>query len=183
MPSPIDFSDELDPGWKFSPSSTQRGNQLVALRWVFLAFVGTVLILGVSVAPIVGNKHPTGPIVLPLTVIVAAGVASLIIQYVWQQRLDCSSRPALAEAFRSRLFLRLALAQAPSLIALAMCIALGPWWVYYIGLAFSLVGMWKFGPTVANIRRDSEQLWQSGCTESLLGALADGPTSSRVAGR
>jgi F0F1-type ATP synthase membrane subunit c/vacuolar-type H+-ATPase subunit K len=150
----------------------QSSDPLVTLRYLIATFAWAILLIGVVVA-ILGDM--TSVVVfspgLSIAVVVAIGLASLAAQKFAQPTLDCTSVKALAESYRKRFFLRVALSEAVALLSFVLGIVRGPWWIFYIGAALTLVLFWRLAPTRSNLRRDQDQLELSGCNLSLTAAL------------
>lgn len=176
-----------DPGWQFSwksipmmflPSLAMRRtardpsrDPLVDLRSLFLTFCAAIFSIGIVVV-ILGDltegPERTG---LSVAIVVAAGCASLLAQQFLPRALDCTSAGSLASSYRTRFFLRMAFAESAALAGFVLYIALGPWWVYFIGAAFTAVGFVRLAPTRRHLMQDQDALSLSGCTRSLLEAL------------
>ena len=162
-----DLLGDQDPGWAMRSGP----DGLVTLRYVFAAFVVAVLVIAAPAVILrdraVGVTSPA----LSVLIIAVAGVAALGAQRLIAPRLDCTTEETLAATYRSRFFLRLALAESPALIAFAVAISLGPWWVYFVGLAFALVGLWYAAPTKGRLNHDQRQLDNGGCAHRLVPAI------------
>lgn len=178
---------EADPGWGFTWRSipmivvpqlairrAARGrgrDPLIELRSLFLTFVAAIVSIGV-IAALLGdiNKGPerTGAAV---AIAIAFGCASLLAQRVLPCPLDCTSLESLAASYRTRFFLHLALCDSAALAGFALDIALGPWWVYFVGAGFAFVGFAQLAPTVRHLAEDQESLALRGCPRSLIAAL------------
>jgi hypothetical protein len=182
-------SDDLgdDPGWQLSwktfvsalvPGSglgiakNRNKDPLQQLRSGFVRFCTAVVLIGVVVV-ILGDLHPTQPDrpALAVPIIVGVGVICLTLQRKVPRPLDGSTPATLAATYRTRFFLRIAFAEACSLVAFALYISIGPGWVYAVGLAFTLFGFAVAAPTRARLRADQDVLSLSGCTLSLVAAL------------
>jgi hypothetical protein len=182
---------EADPGWGFSwksmplvfaPQAMRRAGRsgrdpLLDLRFVFLTFVAAIFSIGV-VAFFLGNMSGrpdrTG---LSVAIVVAVGCTSLLAQRVVPRPLDCTSLESLASSYRTRFFLRIAISDAAALVAFCVDIALGPWWVYFVGAGFALIGFSQLAPTAGHLTLDQDSLSLKGCTLSLVDALRMQPAS------
>jgi hypothetical protein len=131
-----------------------------------------VVLIGVVVL-ILGDLNPDQPDrpALAVSIVVGVGVICLALQRIVPGPLDCSTPATLAATYRTRFFLRIAFAEACSLVAFALYISIGPGWVYAVGLAFTLFGFTVAAPTGARLRADQDALSLSGCTLSLVAAL------------
>lgn len=175
-----------DPGWQLSWKTLVSGlvprsgpnmaknsaDSLQLLRSIFVRFCVAVVLIGVIVL-VLGDVDPEQPDrpALAVPIVVGVGVICLALQRILPRPLDCSSPATLAATYRTRFFLRIAFAEACSLIAFAVYISIGPGWVYAVGLAFTLFGFAFAAPTVARLRADQDALSLSGCTLSLVAAL------------
>lgn len=181
-----------DPGWrgawiprpqnvllgvKVSNAVVQRSaDSLKALRYIFVSFVWAVVGIGVVVAVLGDLTKEPDFAQRSIAVVVAAGLASLLAQRLFLRPLDCTSAKTLADTYRQRFFKRLAYSESVALIAFVMDIVWGPWWVYYVGAAFTLVGFANLAPTLRHLQLDQDQLSLTGCELSLTAALRT-PTS------
>jgi hypothetical protein len=175
-----------DPGWTFRWSSIllvlvpqlairrlARGNTdpLVALRSLFLSFCAAIFAISI-VALVLGDitkgSVPSG---VAIVLVVVAGCISLLAQRYFSRPLDCTSLGSLAASYRTRFFVRLALSDAAALVGFMFDIAVGPWWVYFIGAGFAVVGLWRLAPTRGHLAQDQASLSSTGCRWSLTEAL------------
>lgn len=102
----------------------------------------------------------------------AIGLVSLVGGRIAVPRLDVSDPARLVRSYRSRLFARLAWAEAPALLAFAGFLLLGgEAWVYGIGLVASLAGFALAAPTRTSVRREQERLADSGSNVDLVEVL------------
>ncbi len=112
---------------------------------------------------------PAGVIAVAVGVI---GLVSLVGGRIGVPRLDVSDPARLVRSYRSRLFARLAWAEAPALLAFAGFLLLGGQaWVFGIGLVASLAGFALAAPTRASVRREQERLAASGSSVDLVEVL------------
>jgi F0F1-type ATP synthase membrane subunit c/vacuolar-type H+-ATPase subunit K len=169
-----------DPGWPMSwrtflifvpggAQYTQRNapDGLVAMRSVFLSLCLALLAFGI-VIPFVAD--PTRGGWFWPTAVIAVGLATQVAVTVADGPLDCTSTTTLATSYRSRFFLRLALSESAALFGFVGSF-LGPWWTYYVGVAFAIVGFVRTAPTVRVLAAEQERLARSGCFQSLVAAL------------
>lgn len=163
------------PGIGVQRAQQGQANGLETLRMVFTSFATAILMIGVVVA-FLASGGGTGSGLSP--VVVAAGVAgfglvSLVAPRLLQKPLDCASRDALVGSYRTRFFVRLAMAQAASLVGFVGFLLSGRWWTYPLGATFSVIGFLRLAPNSANLRRDQEELSTAGCALSLADALSE----------
>jgi F0F1-type ATP synthase membrane subunit c/vacuolar-type H+-ATPase subunit K len=183
------MSDDLgdDPGWRLSwktllvvlvPNVGVRlaknsgKDSLQMLRSVFVSFCAAVVLIGVVVLVLgdIDPKQPDRP-TLAVPIVVSVSVICLALQRFVPRPLDCTTPASLAATYRTRFFLRVALAETCSLVAFAVYILIGPGWVYLFGLGFTLFGFAFAAPTRAKLRADQDAMYTRGCALSLVAAL------------
>jgi hypothetical protein len=108
---------------------------------------------------------------LSLAVIAAVGCASLAGHTFVRRTLNCASLRTLALSYRSRFLLRLAIAETGMWIAFFVSRVSGPWWVFYVGAVFTIIGFYRTAPTRRHLQQDQDQLSLSGCQLFLTEAL------------
>lgn len=177
-----------DPGW-FSPRSllwvlvpplairrAQRSgdtNALQLLRLVFTSFAMALVLIGLVVMALAGSgtAEPSRPAASMVAAgVVAYGVLSLFAPRLVERSLDCSDETALVSGYRTRLFLRIAFANAAALVGFIGFLLSGEAWMYPLGAIFAIVGV-RLPPSRRNLERDQEELNQQGCGLSLTGLL------------
>jgi len=179
-----------DPGWR--PASTGLGwyfvplfgafmrmkaqrretNGLLRLRMVFLSLLPSLLFFFIAftfIQPFDGGDEGWFP------AIVALGGLGSLAGAVWirGRGLDTSSSEALAGSYRALSFLGIGIAEMAALWATAATFLSGSSWLYLIGAAFTLVGLWLVAPTAADIKRRQRDIIAKGSTLSLLDALIE----------
>ena len=167
------FELNADPGWRPGPRGG-RPDGLVALRMVFLAVCGGLLVVGVVVGILATDAdRADGSLSTAAGVagVVAAGVLSLLFVRFVPVRLDCSDELALARSWRTRFFGRVAGAEAAALVAFVVYLLTGTPALYPLGLVFSALGLAYGGPFRATLVRDQEELALRGCPIALVPAL------------
>jgi len=178
---------EHDPGWQFTwrsilsalpprrpgrhSASDPGGDQLVILRQTFVSFSLAIVLVSVVVVILGDITQGNEPVTASIGMVVGAGVVSLIGGRLVRRQLDCSSNLTLASGYRNRFFVRLALAEAAALFGFAVGIGLGPWWVYFIGLGFTVIGFAGLMPSQRNLAADQNELTANGCHRSLIMAI------------
>lgn len=155
-----------------NPMSGSRpsSSTVVMLRILMSSFVLAVVVICVVSYLLRSTDGDDGSAGLAVGIVAAVGVGGLAVGRSIVP-LDCSSDQALVATYRARFFVRVAMAEAPTLVGFVVAFALGPWWVTLVGGAFSLVGFALAAPTAANLRRDEEVLRQRGCERWLTEAL------------
>jgi hypothetical protein len=181
-----DVAMNQDPGWDLSPRSllgtltpfrSMRRNaaagetELGLLRNVFVSFCVAIVLISVVVIILGDLVEEDEPVGLSVVIVAGVGLASLIAGRRFRQRLDCSADAALVTSYRTRFFLRLAISEVVALVAFVVAISLGPWWVYFIGVPFTIVGFARLAPTQRNLEGDQNDLRANGCHRSLIQAL------------
>ncbi|MGK2948727.1 MAG: hypothetical protein ACSLFP_09145 [Acidimicrobiales bacterium] len=157
------------------------GTVLQSLRLVLGSFVVALLLIGLVTLMVVDSIDDgdgglsTG---VAAAGIVAFGVASLLLVRVVEPRLDCTSDGSLLGTYRTRFFLRLAMAEAVALLGFVAVFLTGDAWLYPFGGAFTTVGFLRAAPTERNLERDEETLNEQGCGRSLRELLEWRPGSA-----
>ena len=180
------YHDE-DPGWFSSRSlltilvpwvGLQRAqkegiNALGMLRQLFTAFASALFLIGVVVLFLAsGNSDPNAMSPGIVAVGVAGyGVVSLVAPRLVERPLDCTDPGALLVSYRTRFFLRIALADAAALVGFVGFFLADEWWLYPMGATFALAGFVRLAPTRGNLQRDQDALNLSGCGLSLTHVL------------
>jgi hypothetical protein len=169
-----------DPGWWRAVPGAAGGtggsrDLLLGIRSVFLSYCVTLVGVGVVTAVIQSTDSLSGgPGWSPGPVTVAvglAGVLCLVAIRVVERPLDPSTDATLAGGYRTRFFLRLAFAEVPALLGFVAFLVSSQAWMYLIGGAFSLIGLWRAAPTARSLRRDQQVLAASGSQRSLVAVL------------
>lgn len=176
----LDLGD--DPGWQLSigtfsfllPGRLAKSglDPLQLTRNVFVSFCAAAWLIGLVVI-VLGDIDPTRPDRpgLAVAIVVGVGLICLALQRTLPRPLDCTTPATLAASYQTRFFLRIAFAETCALAAFVVFVALGPGWVYAVGLAFAMVGFAAAAPAQANLRADQDSLSTTGCTLSLVAAL------------
>jgi F0F1-type ATP synthase membrane subunit c/vacuolar-type H+-ATPase subunit K len=145
-----------------------KSDGLIMLRQVFLSFSLALVSFGVVLAFL---KMPDTAVLPWLPLLMVLAIASLVVARVAEKPLDCA---ALSGSYRTRFFLRLALAESVALFGFVFAFIGGGKWIYYAGAAFTLARFWTYvAPTRAALTRDQHQLNASGCGQSLIAALRE----------
>lgn len=177
-----------DPGWRpaimalvpivgarvaASRSRRHPARSLVMVRQVFLlyalaiALFGFVLLqLGLSSA----DASMSGGTVMVGTGAVA--LVALMLGPIVERPLDGSSVGRLAESWRNRFFVRVAIGEAPALAGFVAAFRAGSVFPYVLGGTATAVMFVRAAPSGRNIAKDQEGLTERGCSLSLLAVLA-----------
>jgi hypothetical protein len=134
--------------------------KLLQRLWVGVA-VGIVAL--VTVAVVGADAEANLPVVLPAGLAAAGGLAAVLgnraVDRTFAASPPADDRSALVE-FRTRSFLQVAIAEAPTLLAFALTFVIGPNWVAAIGGLASLTALAVARPTAARVRA-IESAWQA----------------------
>lgn len=179
-----------DPGWNIGAKAIARGLNpfvpierrlvqgvapVVQLRQLFISFAIGLALVTVVVVVLGDQVDGTEPLALSAGIVTVSGILSLLAPSIVRSRLDGSSTDSLVASYRTRFFLRIAFAESAALAAFAIALALGPWWVYFIGLACSIVGFVRLAPTRAHIEAEERALFDRGSDVALRDALYTPP--------
>jgi hypothetical protein len=149
-------------------------NGLIALRSVFISLVAALLFFVVAygfITPWDGGDERW----VPWTV-VAIGIGSLVyIARIRRRPLPTTSPEALARSYRALFFIGVGVGSAAALWGLAGVLLGGSLWIYLVGLAFGLVGLWMIAPTRSGIERRQREITAAGAPLSLLDPLISVP--------
>lgn len=171
-----------DPGWPsvaqvlraltpgYLQIGSRKGDQLIALRSIFVSFSVTLVAFAV-VLQLIGNRGPNHVLPWLWLLAVAAGLSITAIA-VLTKPLDCSSEAKLAVAYRNRFFLTIASCESVALFGFVFAFIGAPTWIYDLGAAFALSRFWTVDPpTPRRLQQHQAALATSGCELSLVGAL------------
>jgi O-antigen/teichoic acid export membrane protein len=149
-------------------------NGLIVLRSVFLVLVAALLLFVVPlsfIAPWDGGDEGWVP-----WAVVVIGVASLAyVAWIRRRPLPTNSPEALARSYRALFFIGVGVASAAALWGFVGVFVGGTAWIYLVGLAFGLVGLWMIAPTRSDIERRQREITAAGSPLSLLDALISVP--------
>lgn len=159
-----------------SAGQPSSASALGVLRQVLVSFGVALVLIGVVVAVLSAGDQPVdGPSSgIVAGVIIGYGVLSVVLPRMIEPPLDCSSDAALAGAYRTRFFLRVAFADATALLGFVGFFLTGEAWLYPLGAAFTVVGFLRLAPTESNLETEQAELHLAGCARSLRAALTTG---------
>jgi hypothetical protein len=150
-------------------------NGLIHLRSVFLLLVAALLLFVVPLSFIGpldgGDKRWVVWAVVAIGIISLAWVAS-----IRRRPLLTTSLEALARHYRALFFIGVGAAADAALLGFVGVFLGGGLWIYLVGLAFGLVGLWMIAPTRSDIERRQREIAAAGSPLSLLDALISVPT-------
>jgi hypothetical protein len=156
-------------GWRTEESG------LVVLRTVFLGIVVSLFLFlwAMSfITPWDGGDERWAP-----WAVVVIGIVSLAyIARIRRRPLPTTSLEALARYYRALFFIEVGVAVAAALWGLVGVFLVGSLWIYLVGLAFGLIGLWMIAPTRSDIERRQREIAAAGSPLSLLDALISVPT-------
>jgi hypothetical protein len=149
-------------------------NGLVALRSVFLGLIVPLLLFIVVlgfIEPWDGGDEGWVP-----WAVVVIGIASLAyVAWIRRRPLATTSLEALARVYRALFFIGVGVTSAAALSGFVGVFQGGSLWIYLVGLAFGLVGLWMIAPTRSDIERRQREITSAGSSFSLLDALISVP--------
>jgi hypothetical protein len=117
---------------------------------------------------------------LIIVIIVALGVASIVLSPRLTRPLNGASAEALVATYRQRMFHFVGFAEIPFLVAVMATGVTGRLLFYPFGVFFAFFGLSRITPTAQHLARDQEQITSSGGTLSLVDTLDKlmGPSQS-----
>ncbi len=188
-----------DPGWR--PASTglwwyfvpflgafmrikaqhRETDGLLRLRRTFLSLLPSLAFFFIAFSflePFDGGNEEWFPALVALVGLVSLAGA------VWirGRALDTTSPAALAGSYRAVCVLGIGIAEMAALCGTAAALLSGSSWLYLIGAAFTLVGLWLVAPTAHDIERRQRAIIAKGSTLSLLDALSGTPPPGQSGG-
>jgi O-antigen/teichoic acid export membrane protein len=108
--------------------------------------------------------------------VIAIGIISLAwVARIRQRPLPTTSPEALARHYRALFFIGVCAAADAALLGFVGVFLGGSLWIYLVGLAFGLVGLWMIAPTRSDIERRQREIIAAGSPLSLLDALISVP--------
>jgi O-antigen/teichoic acid export membrane protein len=149
-------------------------NGLIVLRSVFLGLIVPLLLFVVMLSfiePWDGGDEGWVP-----WVVVVIGIASLAgLAGIRRRPLPTTSPEALARLYRAWFFIGVGVASAAALWGFVGVFLGGSLWIYLVGLAFGLIGLWMIAPTRSDIERRQREITAAGSPLSLLDAIISVP--------
>ena len=150
-------------------------NGLIHLRSVFLLLVAALLLFVVPlsfIGPLDGGDKRWVP-----WAVGAIGIISLAwVASIRRRPLLTTSPEALARHYRALFFIGVGAAADAALLGFVGVFLGEGLWIYLVGLAFGLVGLWMIAPTRSDIERRQREIAAAGSPLSLLDALISVPT-------
>jgi hypothetical protein len=145
---------------------------LVIMRSVFVAFCGAIVLFALVLAFLNPPAPDLGTSVWVAVGLVVYGLGAIFVVTPRIERpLACDSDVVLGGTYRTRFFVRIAVAESVALFGFVAVFMVGPAWLYYIAGAVTLVGFARYAPSAGNLIRDQAELLSRGCERPLIGAL------------
>ena len=177
-----------DPGWRLNwrvfllvlPQLQIRylrragGDALVMLRSLYLSFLTSLVLYGVVlsfITPFRGDDAALSWLIF----IGALTIFNLLLVRRLERQLSCDSDASLVGAYRTRFFLRIALAESIVLFGFVAASVTKSTWVYFAAVFLSVPGFLRAAPTRAALSRDQDELTAQGCGRSLVAAFRQRP--------
>jgi hypothetical protein len=149
-------------------------NGLILLRSVFLVLVAALLLFVVAlsfIGPWDGGDQGWVP-----WAVVVIGIASLAyVARIRRRPLPTTSPETLARYYRALFFIGVGVAAAAASWGFVGVFQGGSAWIYLVGLAFGLVGLWMIAPTQSDIERRQREITAAWSPLSLLDVLISVP--------
>jgi len=187
-PEPVVTPDPAaDPGWRPALRSLvpffgllggphfwsgRRAQGLVIVRQLLLAFVMAIVLFAFVLSQLdLSPTNSTWPVGTAMVVVGVVALAGLAARPVVDRPLDCSTGPALARSWRTRLMVRLALAEAPALVGFAAAFLTGSPSPFYLGGVAALLAFARAAPTARHLADDQAAIDARGSSLTVVAAL------------
>jgi hypothetical protein len=158
-----------DPGWGAVFRAAFPYRDVDGLTVIRTPFIAALLPFVASLPFVIDGEGDAG--IVPLTVVGTGLIGHFAIGFLGRRPLATGSPEALADSWRTRFFLEVDFAEFPGLAGVAGAIISDAFWVYPVGLAFALVGLWRIAPSRRNVTRDQAAIRLAGSSLDLVGAL------------
>jgi hypothetical protein len=181
-----------DPGWSgiwrkalvglipFGLGRVHRAPGIATLRSVFVSYVAAVLLFGIPLAFVTPRSQSGDTTTICLVAVIVAGAVGIGAAHMFRGRpLDVSSAVALADAYRSNFFLKLAFAEFIALVGFTLTFVSGSYVVYPIAVALSLVAFAVAAPTRSDVTDRQDEIRRAGSPLDLLQVLQTEPWKTR----
>jgi hypothetical protein len=145
---------------------------LQQLRLTFFAYCGGVVLIGGVGAFVAATDDPALGVGMAAVIVVAVGLGSLVLSSVIPATLDSSSAERLAATYKTRFFVRMAIAEAVALVGFVLMFMTGSVVPFLAALPFTAIGFARVAPTDANLQRDQDALNATGTMSDLRTALS-----------
>lgn len=190
-PSMLTVADE-DPGWSDAWTSAipfvgpiiaatrrdrRRTQAVVGLRTVFILVLSSLLFFAISIFFIAPWQGDDPVAVWAPALVIGQGVVTLeLVRRIRKRPLETGDAAALANSYRSSMWMRIGLSHSVALVAFLLVLFIGSSWVYVLGMGFAALGITMSAPTGRDIERRQE-LDLAGIPLSLLRALNRPPNT------
>jgi hypothetical protein len=182
-----------DPGWSglwpkallgvipvLGVARVRRTPGIEGLRSLFVSYLAAIVLFAIPL-PFVANGEQSGnTTAICLVVVLAVGAAGIAAAHMFRRRpLDVSSPAALADAYRSNFFAKLAFADCVVLVGFTLTFLSVNYVVYVVGVAVALVAFAIAAPNRTDVTRRQEELRVAGSPLDLLHVLQTEPWRRR----
>lgn len=148
------------------------GDGLTALRVLFVTYALSLGLVGIVVGFLAdGGTRASMSGQSGALLVSTGGALTVLLARVVPRSLDCRSDASLAASYRSRLLVRLGLANGAALCGFVVFFLTANPAMYPLALAFSAVGYVSLAPTAAHLDAAQQELLLSGCGRSLVHAV------------
>jgi hypothetical protein len=155
----------------------ERPDGLILMRQLFVSFCSAVLLFGIVLAVIGPTQRAGGPAAGPAGILLVVGAGSVVVGTRLERPLDGAGDATVLASYRTRFFVRIATSEVAALLGFVGFFTTGVWWVYPVSACITFAGFARAAPSVANLRRDQEQLYEQGSQVVLVRALCGLGTS------
>jgi hypothetical protein len=145
---------------------------LQQLRLMFFAYCGAVVLIGAVAAFVVDADDPPLSVTMAAVIVAVVGLASLVLPSAIPTALDGSSAECLAATYKTRFFVRMAIAETVALVGFVLMFLTGSVVPFVAALPFTAVGFARAAPTDGNLQRDQDALNATGAMTDLRTALS-----------
>ncbi|MGI8806519.1 MAG: PH domain-containing protein [Acidimicrobiales bacterium] len=146
---------------------------LVVVRQLFLSFAVAIgLFAFVLVQLNLASEDGSISTSTVLFVVGAVAAVAFVPGRLVERPLDCSSESKLMESWRTRFFIRIAFGEASALVGFVGAFLSGATSPYFLGAAATAIMFARAAPSARNIADDQADLYDRGCSLSLLTVIA-----------
>lgn len=163
-----------------TPDAASENIDSLRMLQTLLAAASMALVLfGVALVFVLASNEDADAgfsLALATGMVAVMGAATVLAGPRVASALDPSSPTTLADSYRRRFILRLAVSESAALTGFLGSILAASFLPYAVGFCFAAIGFARIRPTPARIAADQEQLNLSGSPHSLDAALRGGAT-------
>jgi hypothetical protein len=147
-----------------------RTDGLINLRSIWATFALGLLLIGDPLRFLLAFEDGWP------SVFATAGLCALSVALFYgvpriERPLTRASDRGLAEAFETRMFLRIAFAMSPALFGFTAAFVVNASWVFYVSALASVPALLRAAPSRRALARDQEELTARRCDRSLVAVL------------